>query len=76
VSVPAGGSSEVTVPVTLRWGGGAAALQDVLKGGEQRWKLHGRVTVRSGIVQRTFPFSENGTFTTRGSEERRESGDL
>jgi LEA14-like dessication related protein len=76
VSVPAGGSSEVTVPVTLRWGGGAAALQDVLKGGEQRWKLHGRVTVRSGIVHKTFPFSENGTFTTRGSEERRESGDL
>jgi LEA14-like dessication related protein len=76
VGVPAGGSSEVTVPVTLRWSGGTAALQDILKGGEQRWKLHGRVTVRSGIMQKTFPFSENGTFTTRGAEGRRESSDL
>jgi LEA14-like dessication related protein len=76
VSVPAGGSADVTVPVTLRWTGGTAALQDILTGGEQRWKLHGRVTVRSGIMQKTFPFSENGTFTTRGSEERRESSDL
>lgn len=76
VSVPAGGSSEVTIPVTLRWGGGAEALQDILEGGEQRWKLHGRVTVRSGIIQKTFPFSEKGTFTTRGAEERRESTGL
>ena len=76
VSVPAGGSAEVSVPVTLRWGGGAGALQSILDGGEQRWKLHGRVTVRSGLVQKTFPFSESGTFTTQGSEERLESGDL
>lgn len=76
VSVPAGGSSEVTIPVTLRWGGSAEALKDVLKGGEQRWKLSGRVTVRSGIVHRTFPFSETGTFTTRGADERRESSTL
>ncbi len=32
VSVPAGGSSEVSVPVTLRWGGGAGALQSILDG--------------------------------------------
>jgi len=76
VSVPAGGSAEVSVPVTLRWGGGAGALQSILDGGEQVWKLHGRVTVRSGLVQKTFPFSESGTFTTRGSEERGGTGDL
>lgn len=76
VSVPAGGSAEVSVPVTLRWGGGAGALQSILDGGEQSWKLHGRVTVRSGLMQKTFPFSETGTFTTRGSEERGGTGDL
>lgn len=76
VSVPARGFSDVTVPVTLRWGGGAGALQDILEGGEQRWRLHGRVTVRSGIIQKTFPFSESGTFTTQGSDGSRESGDL
>jgi LEA14-like dessication related protein len=76
VSVPAGGFAEVSVPVTLRWGGGAGALQSILDGGEQSWKLHGRVTVRSGIVQKTFPFSESGTFTTQGSAESLESGDL
>ncbi|MBM3308026.1 MAG: LEA type 2 family protein [Candidatus Eisenbacteria bacterium] len=66
VSVPAGGSATVSVPVTLRWSSGADALQSILDGGEQRWRLHGRVTVRSGIVTKTFPFSESGTFTTGG----------
>jgi LEA14-like dessication related protein len=65
-TVPASSSAEVAVPVTVTWEGGAKALEDILEGGEHTWHLTGSVTLRNGMLARTFRFSERGSFVTEG----------
>jgi len=76
-AVPARSSAEVAVPVTVTWEGGAKALEDILDGGEHTWHLTGSVTLRTGLLARTFRFSERGRFVTEGDNgKERGSEDL
>lgn len=68
-AIPASSSARVAVPVTVTWEGGAKALEDFLGGGEHTWRLAGSVTLRSGLLARTFRFSERGSFVTEGDED-------
>jgi LEA14-like dessication related protein len=64
VEVPASGSVDVSIPLTLEWAGVAEAFDDLKSGGTHEWKLEGRVTLHKGMYGRTFTFVEAGDFST------------
>ncbi len=62
VHVPAGETVEVSIPFTVTWTGIGKGIGEYLDGREHSWKLTGKVKVSSGVLSKTFDFSESGEF--------------
>jgi LEA14-like dessication related protein len=78
VDIPADGSVDVSIPLTLEWSGASRALEELKAGGSHEWRLEGRATLRKGMYRRTFTFAEVGSFSTggQGGDEDRASEGL
>jgi LEA14-like dessication related protein len=62
VPLPAGGTTEVSVPFTILWKGVDKSVRKLLDGEKHAWRLKGRVKLSKGPLAKTFSFAERGEF--------------